>query len=400
MPKATTAAPAPAPAAVAMTAAAAPAQSFGFNVPPGVAPPRIASADHEFANTGLANKFNGRVESIWLLPRMYKKGAKAFQYQCFVELNIRADDTTLGRDGLVTEYYKAAGLNQWVPCRDIHMTPAGDGWVYVPAGSVNGQPATLEIYQLLSEGKTGFPTGKTNPDGTAELAVLPPDDWRGWFAIPGLQNSTDNWPRGTKWAQFKDELNNVKYKERAPHIQWGDFRQFLVGVYAHWVRMPFVFSGGSAPADAEKTDTLCIAEILDLGPISGRGQTVQVQVAAPVAAMPAPAPAPIAMQAPVAMAPMPAPAPVAAPASAAAANRSDPAAIDSATNAIITQLVTAKGPTGVTKAELGNPVFQGVNAQGLDGARALLLVNDPDWMEGDARTFAYDRVKGLAVPLG
>lgn len=380
MPKASTAAPAAAPAPI--------QASVAMTAPTPAAPPRMASGDREAVATGLANKFNGRVESFWLLPRMYKTGKKAFQYQLFAEINIRADDTTLGHNGLVTEYYKIAGLNQWVPSRDIHMSNDGQTWVYVPAGSVNGQPATLDIYQQLSEGKTGFPTGKQNPDGTPELAIIPPDDWRGWFAIPGLQNSTDNWPRGTKWIQFLDELGRCEYKKKAPHISWGDFRQFLVGVYAHWVRMPFKFEGGSAPADTDgkSIDTLCIAEILDLGPISGGGQTFQVQ--APAAAV----------VAPVVMAPTPAPVPVAAPA--AAINRNDPAAIEAAANTIITQLVVAKGPAGVTKAELSAPLFQGVNAAGLDGAKALLLANDNDWMEGDNRTFAYDRARGVAVPLG
>lgn len=391
MPKASTAAapaaaPAPIQASVAMTAPIpAPMAAPGFAVPAGLAPPRMASGDREAVATGLANKFNGRVESFWLLPRMYKTGKRAFQYQLFAEINIRADDSTLGHNGLVTEYFKIAGLNQWVPSRDIHMSSDRQTWVYVPAGSVNGQPATLDIYQQLSEGKTGFPTGKQNPDGTPELAILPPDDWRGWFAIPGAQNSADNWPRGTKWIQFLDELGRCEYKKKAPHISWGDFRQFLVGVYAHWVRMPFKFEGGSAPADADgkSIDTLCIAEILDLGPISGGGQTFQVQAQAPVAAV----------VAPVAM-------PASAPAPAPAINRNDPAAIEAAANAIITQLVVAKGPAGVTKAELSAPLFQGVNGAGLDGAKALLLANDNDWMEGDNRTFAYDRARGVAVPLG
>lgn len=390
MPKASTAAaPAAAPAPIQAPVAMTPAPASGFVVPAGVAPPRIASGDMDAVSAGLANNFNGRVESVWFLPRMYKTGKKAFQYQLFCEIVIRPDDSTLGHGGVVTEYYKIAGLNQFVPSRDIHLAADGVTWIYVPAGSVGGVQTDLETYMRLNQGLTGFPTGRKNPDGTDELAVNPPDDWRGWFAIPGLQNSMDNWPRGTKWIQFLDELRRCEYKTKAPHISWGDMRQFLVGVYGHWNRMAYKFEGGNAPADSEgkSLDTLCLTEIYDLGPISGGGQTVQVQSQAPVAVAPAPMV-------------MPAPAPAPAPAATAAINRNDPAAIEAAANAIITQLVVAKGPSGVTKAELSAPLFQGVNAAGLDGAKALLLANDNDWMEGDNRTFAYDRARGVAVPLG
>lgn len=396
MPK-VSAAPAPAPTTPTVATAAAPMTSVA--IPPGAPPPRIAMSNpDQMVNVGLANNFNGRVLSMSLLPRKQSKGKKKDTYTLAVEITIQADDTSIGKDGLVIEYLNVCGLNQWVPSR---TDPQWNGaqWIYTPAGG------TLDQYLALHQGTTGWPdpTGKMKPDGSGpELAVLPPDDWRGFFAIPGAQNSQDEFPKGGKWEQFNVELNKAGYRTKAPHINTGDFRQFLVGVYGHWVRLPFEFKGSAAPDDAQKTDTLCLAEILDLGPISGKTNptpgtaTVTVQAApaammsaAPASAVPAQVPAAVAAAVAAPASPVP-PSPL---------GRNDPAAISQATNEIITGMALAK-PTGVTKQEAGVSVFEGVNARNLDGATALRFLNDNDWMEDDERTFGYDASKGLILPLG
>lgn len=394
-------------------------------VPPGAPPPRIASGDPDtFVSTGLANNFNGRVVSGWLLPRKYKTGRKANTYSLTWELAIQADDHTIGKDGLVIEYLKIDNLNQWVPSA-TDPTWNGTEWVYTPAGG------DLASYLKLHNGEAGFPT-----QTPGETAVLPPQNWYGYYAIPGAQNSRDSFMKGTKFAQFGDELKRLDYKKKAPHVNWGDFRQFMIGVYGKWVRIPFTFSGGGAPpADAAgqgEMSTLCLAEILDLGPISGAGgpvavpsaQTLTAQlptqapapapVAAPAAAVPAPiavgqtfstapgmTPQEIAQQVAAVAAPAPAPT-AAAPAPAVQQvepnpQRNDPAAISAAANEIITQIVAARGQA--TKSELGSPVMEGVAARGLDGATALRLLNTPDWLVDDERTFGWVPEKAMAVRL-
>lgn len=363
---------------------AGPAAGFGVGIPPGAPPPRIASArPSEMVSTGLANNFNGRVVSGWFLPRKYKTGKKANTYSLFYELNIQADDDTLGRGGIVTEYYKISGLNQWVPSR---TEPVWDGqrWVYTPAGG------DLSLYMKLHTGEAGFPVANGQP---GETAMLPPDDWRGFFATPGAQNSTDNFPKGTKYEQLLLELEKAGYAAKAPHINWGDTRQFLVGVYGTWVRLPYEFKGGAAPDDAQKTDTLCLAQILDLGPISGSG-TMVAGAGGPAEAVPAQ------VSIPAAVATTPVPAPAAAVASASPLGRNDPRAISDATNEILTALAAQKGAAGLAKQDAGVAVFEGVNNRNLDGATALRFLNDNEWMEADERTFGYDASRGLVLPLG
>lgn len=376
----------------------------GFNVPAGVPPPMMASSNPDrMVQAGLANNFNGRVASLWLLPRKVQSGKKKGVYELFCELNIQADDSGLGHDGIVTEYFKVDQLSQWVPSR-VDPVWNGTAWVYTPAGSVAGQPATLETYMAL-HGGNGFPSGKFDAQGRAETSVLPPDDWRGWYAIPGAQNSRQDFMKGTKWEAFTKALRTLSYDKAAPHVNWGDFRQLLVGVYGKWLRMPFEFSGGVAPVDEgvdgqqRKPETLCMVELLDLGPISGvagrsmvagGGLSAPAAVVTPAPAAPAPAPATV-LSASVAA---PIVAPVAAPGGPGLTARNDPRAVSDATNAILTQLAASKGHLGATKAEAGAVVFEGVNNMGLDGALALRWLNDPDWMEDDERTFWYVPSKG------
>jgi hypothetical protein len=411
---------APATSAPATLGANAPTPGAGFAVPPGVPPPMFAVANSDQAvSAGLANNFNGRVESVWFLPR--KLGDKVKQekrntYELFAEVNIRADDATLGRDGIITEYYKVDSLNQWVPSRtDPQWDPQSQRWVYAPAGNFsdaqgNVFPATFEHYMALHLGQSGFPvpgdaTGK-------ETAVLPPESWKGWYMVPGIQNSRHGHMKGTKWDQLLDAVKKTGYYQKAPHIQAFDMRQFLVGVYGFWVRIPYEWRGGSKPADAKDSDFLALAEILDLGPISGASGPVQVQVPASmpqVAAMPAQAPAP----APMAAAPSPAPAPVVssanmtpqqtgaagqapvAPTPAAATPSKEMAAIGAAVNEILAQQAQAAGAAGMPVLSAGSAVFEGLNARGLNGAQGLLVMQDKAWLGGDDRTFFYVEHKGM-----
>lgn len=394
----------------------APAPS-GFNAPPGVPPPRVASFGDEFVSTGLANNFNGRVLAGWLLPRKYSKGAKAGVYSLTYELIIQADDTSIGKNGVVVEYYKVDALNQWVPSRSEPVWDVTTNqWVYIPAGTIPGTnvAADLDVYALLHKGERGFPSPVPN-----ESAILPPDDWRGFMAIPGKENNRDNFMKNTKFDHFKKELKKVQYREKAPHINWGDTRQFLVGVYGKWVRIPYEWEGGNKPDDAQQIDTLCLAEILDLGPISG-SQGAPAMVAAPTFTLPpTPVPAPtfaVPATTPATMTMTPqqiaagvtepaavvAPAQMAMPTAVAAsiptASRTDPAAISAAANEILTALVKQRG--SLTKQEAGVALMEGVNARGLDGAAALVqCLNNNDWMVGDDRGFGYIPEKGTMVPL-
>lgn len=393
-----------------------PAPATGFNVPAGVPPPMMASSNPDrMVQAGLANNFNGRVASLWLLPRKVQSGKKKGVYELFCELNIQADDSGLGHDGIVTEYFKVDQLSQWVPSR-VDPVWNGTAWVYTPAGSVAGQPATLETYMAL-HGGNGFPSGKFDAQGRAETSVLPPDDWRGWYAIPGAQNSRQDFMKGTKWEAFTKALRTLGYDKAAPHVNWGDFRQLLVGVYGKWLRMPFEFSGGVAPVDEggdgqqKKPETLCMVELLDLGPISGvagRSMVAGGGLAAPAAvvvapATVAPAPAPVfdaqSMIAAASIGALPGQAgPVAATPAGGLTAKNDPRAVSDATNAILTAAVAQK-PAGILKSEGGSLVYEGVNNLGLDGALALRWLNDNEWMEDDERTFGYDAAKGLIVPL-
>ena len=377
-------------AAPAAGTVATPAVS-GLAIPAGAPPPRLgASRPDQLVGGGLANNFKGRVLSIWLLPRKYKTGRRANTYSGFAEITIQADDTSLGTDGLIREYYHVTPLNQWVPSR---TDPAWDGsrWVYTPAGG------DLASYMKLHEGAAGFPVPNGQP---GETAVMPPDDWRGFYWVPGAQNSDDRLrAKGTKWDQFLQELDKAGYFKRAPHISAADMRQFLVGVYGYWVRLPFEFSGGQPPAlepgqQQQKNDTLCLAEILDLGPISGAGGPVAAgaaQVVAPVTAPVAQAPAPVAT-APALAAPAPTP----------MVGATGPQSIEAATNEILTQLAATAaraGRGGVLKGEAGVALYEELNRRGLEGAGGLLLLNNNTWIEGDERTFGYVAQTGMLVPL-
>lgn len=398
------------------------------HLPPGVPPPLIPSMDPErFVSVGLANNFNGRPVSLFLLPRKSEKGKKAGTYGLSVELNIQADDTTLGpnHDGMVTEYMNADTLAQWVPSR-VDPVWNGSTYIYTPAGSNNGQPATLDDYLALSLGRTpdgriiGFPTGEIDPvTQQPKTAVLPPEDWKGYFPIPGKMCSRTELMRGTKWQQFLKEVAKTGYRERAPHINWWDFRKFLLGSYFTWVRVPFEFSGGQAPVmdDGEKRiETLCPTMLLDLGPVAGTSISVAVPAGVPVSAPLAPAPLPVvAPAAPVA--PVAAPVQVTQPASMASLadltqavaasplGGKDPAIVSAAANAILTALVAQWVAAGsnpnspVNKTAAGTAVYEGLNRQGLDSGLGLRFVNDNEWMEGDERTFSYDAAKGLLLPL-
>lgn len=382
-----------------------PSAGAGAMPPPGAPPPRRPSGNPEKdVGGGLANNFMGRVHLLAFLPRKISAGKKTGCHELFVELVIQADDHSLGKDGVVIEYMKADQLNQWVPS---NSDPVWDGanYIYTPAGGVG-----LDVYQLLHEGRTGWPEigpdGQpkyegVNPDGSpkAVMSVLPPDSFRGYTVIPGPQNSRDEFLKGTKWQQFRKELKRIGYDTKAPHINWYDMRYFLVGVYGRWVRVPFKFEGGAPPEDFGKADgqggqqrgeltTLCLDEIFDLGPISGKtapGATIAVPAGVP-AGVPAPS---MAQTLPAAMASAPtAPAPT----PAGAGTLGD---LEAAVDQIIREAAAAKGATGLLKSEAGVLVHATINAQGKDGAKAFLLVNDNEWLGGDARSFFYIPAKGL-----
>lgn len=418
MPKANTAAPATA-APLAMPVATA-----SMGVPPGVPPPNIPS-NHpdQFVSVGLANNFNGRALSLYYLARKIEAGKNAKEksakegiYELAVEINIQADDESLGHNGIVTEYIKADVLTQWVPSRvdPVWVSVPGEGqynghWQYTPAGTIGGVQATLDMYELLALGKSGFPVfgqggqPELNPDGTSKTAVLPPDDWKGWFVIPGKNNSRQGLMKGTKWNHFTSELERVGYRSKAPHINWGDFRQFLVGVYGTWTRMEFTFSGGAAPprmpGQQGKIETLCLSSILDLGPISGNGGPVAVAAPpVPAAALTMQVPAPAAAVAPAAQAPAPA-------ASASPLGGKDPALVSAAMDKMLAALVAAKvavGQPGATQQEAATLVYNELGTQGLDQALGLRWMNDVQdggWMVADERQFAYDQKTGMLLPL-
>lgn len=393
--------------------------TMGFaGAPPGAPPPVIPSFDPDQAvSVGRANNFNGRVLSLlavpWLVEKDIKGRGKIKLYELSAELKILADDHSLSQDGIVTEYLKMDQLSQFVPSRvDPVWNPQTGQWVYTPAGTVGGQPATLETYLALANGQNGFPSAEIDPGtGQPKWAQVAPDDWKGFFVIPGPACARTGLMKGTKFQHFTSELKRLGYHTMAPHINWADFRQFLVGVYGTWVRLPFVFTGGQVPAGSDKSiETLCLTQVLDLGPVSGAGgpqaaqaaqavaQAVSVAVpVAPVASAPMPAPAP---------APVPVPA-TSAPAAVAASplGGKDPALVSQAANNILTALVAqwvAAGSnpvTAVTKTLAGTAVYEGLNAQGLDGGLGLRFINDNEWMEGDERGFAYDASKGMLLPL-
>jgi hypothetical protein len=421
VPKAKLAVPATAaPATMMMTAQPVP---MSVGAPLGVPPPNIPS-NHpdQFVSVGLANNFNGRVQSLAYLARKIEAGKQAKEktakegiYELAVELSILADDRSLGKDGIVTDYIKADVLTQWVPSRTdpVWVSVPGEGqygghWQYTPAGTIQGMPATLDMYELLALGKSGFPTPDNAIDpatGQPKTAVLPPDDWKGWFLIPGKNNSREGLMKGTKWNHFTTELERTGYRTMAPQINWGDFRQFLIGVYGTWVRMEFTFSGGSAPpqmpgqqGNARKIETLCLAKILDLGPISGAGGPITLSTPAP-----APAVAPV-VTAPVAAVQVPAPTP-ATPAASPLGGK-DPAVVSAAMDKMLGGLVAAKvasGAGGATQQEAATLVYNELTSQGLDAALGLRWMNevaDDGWMLGDERPFAYDQVAAKLLPLG
>lgn len=366
----------------------------------GAPPPRLGTNDPDLLIPGgLADKFNGRVVSLAAGPRLYKSGRKKGTYSGFNRMLIQADDDTLGQNGVVTEFYGATGLNQWVPSRRApEWNAATQQYVYYPAGPANATPEQMmQFYMALHMGQVGWPAPQGTKDvlqgnlvGGQPVLVTAPDDYWGTMWVPGPQNSKENLPLGTKWAQFLEELKKVNYYARAPHVPRYDYSQFLVGVYGKWVRLPFEFRGGP-PDDAgseeggqqRRLETLCLVEILDLGPISGGGASPMVTVPATV---PTAAPATAAQVAP-------APVPVAAPVPAA-----NNGGVEAATNAVITQLVAGK-PAGVSKAEVGTALYAQISGMGLPGEQALLLVNNAAWVIGDDRTFGYDESTGVFLPL-
>lgn len=403
---------APMPNAVAASTIPAPTTGFGFAIPPGAPLPKMGNTGADFEATGMADKFNGRCESVWACLRKYKSGKKAESYSLFARVNIRADDPSLGTNGLVSEFYRIDDLRQWVPSRiDPRYDEQTRQWVYTPAGSINGQPVSMDVFRALADGTSGFPSGKFKADGvTPDTAIEAPEDWSGWYIVPGPDNTHDNFAKGTKWEHFKLELEKTGYRARAPHINWADFRYFLVGVYGFWVRLPYSFKGDDGAGfqpDAQgrkPIDPLCLGQIIDLGPISGAGPGPVAGVA-PVAAqslsMPTPTQEPLppmspAFAAAVAGAPvlpaqmtMPGTGTLPPPSSASPDAKAQAEAL---TNQILTQMA-AQNPAGLTKKDVGDIVFQ---QAGMHGLGAL---NSADWMIADERTFAYNPERGLILPL-
>lgn len=426
MPKAKSTPASTATAAV-VPAAIAPAMPAGFaGLPPGAPPPAIISFDPDQAvSVGRANNFNGRVLSIlatpWLVEKDVKGKGKIKLYELAAELTILADDHSLGKDGIVTEMMKMDQLSQFVPSRvDPVWNPQTQQWVYTPAGSAGGQPVTLETYLALANGQTGWESAEIDATtGLKKWAQLPPDDWKGYFVIPGPACSRTGLMKGTKFQHFTTELKRLGYHTMAPHINWADFRQFLVGVYGTWVRLPFVFTGGQTPqgmggAGGREIETLCLTQVLDLGPISGAGSPqpqalVALDPGATKYYTPGPAIQPQPAPAAAATTPSPAPAPVAQPEPQTVATSplggKDPAIVSAAANEILTNLVTQWVAGGsnlaaaVNKTLAGTAVYEGLNQRGLDAGLGLRFVNDPEWMEGDERGFAYDASRGMLLPL-
>lgn len=408
--------------ATAAPAPTAPAPALGIPAgtpsaaPSGAPPPRMASLRPDtFVQTGLADKFNGRVTQCWYVPRKYPVAARSkaklagqrYTYAMTLMLVIQADDHSLGDNGIVSEFLRLDDLSQWVPSR---TDPQWNGttWVYQPAGSIQGQPATLENYLALHNG-AGFPTGKmemtkegqpvldTNGQPVPETMMLAPEDWWGWLPAPGAQNSREGFKQGTKAAQFSKQLEVLEYHKKAPHINWADLRQFLVGVYGYWVRLPFTFSGGGMPEGAEqqKIDTLCLAEILDLGPVSSNVGLAPVgtNFSAPVTVPAAPVPLQVAAPAPT---PVPTPAASTLPATGPGhTQRNDPATVSAATNEILTLLAQGKGGAGLSKQDAGQQLYEQLNGRGLEGALGLTFLNNNEWMGADERTFYWVPAKGM-----
>lgn len=366
-------------AAAPATPATATAPTAGLAQPQGMAgvpPPRFGvNVAEELVVTGLANNFIGKVVSLSYLPRKQQKGAKANTYTLFVELVIQSEDQSVGKNGIVVEYYGCGNLNQWVPSS---TEPVWDGnnWTYAPSGG------TVDDYMQLHLGESGFEV----EGSPGELAVMPPDNFRGHYVIPGKQNSQTNLPKGTKWSRMLDELTTLGYTPtKFPGVAFHDFRSFLIGTVAMWVRLPFEFKGGGKPLEMEPgqrgPEVLLPTEVYTWGTGGAPGVAA---VAPPTTPAPAVRPATAPAQAPTT-------APAAAPA----------AGLEATVNEILTGYAVNAGEAGISKNDISNTLFKELQARGLGAAaaRGLVLLNNSDWMIGDERTFAYDAAAGMLYPL-
>lgn len=351
---------------------------------PGAAPGmRVASTlPDSMVPGGLPSRFNGSLIFMQYAARKYSEKAKGKEnkYYLCAEICVRPDDPALAGDNhllaadgskipVVRELLRVDDLNQWVPSLD-GVNPAG---------------VDLASYLVMHN-------GAQVPDDVLARCAGP-------FLIPGAQNSRAGTLRGTKWNQWCKALQDAKYPL---HKFVADLRLFGIGVYGHWVRMPFEPPTGMRARtpdlggdSGQQSDTLVILEIL-------RDDSMPAAGTAPVSPPPNPAStAPVSVSAPSTAAPVghPATADITA-RIAAGASDLGPALEDFILSRLAAQQTQAQAagqaPAGLTASGLMNDVYQHFQANGGLGAQAIVKLNDTKWLlDGDNRKYWVIPHKGL-----
>ncbi len=339
--------------------------------------PRFAMVDPDsYESTGgLAKNFWGVVVAEYLAPIKMRSGQKAGQWELHHVIEIKAEDPDLGKDGIVTEWNKAADLKQWVPA-DEHGNPAGG--------------AALADFVALS-------LGAELPPGVTEDQIR---GLHGVYAIPGAQNTQKGLPKNTKNDAFWKAVRKAGFPGNLKTARFDP----LVGYRAYWVRIPFEKEDGSTFTN-------------------DKGQTIDILVPAEFDAAVKPGAAEAgaskktkAKKSDTAALP-PSATPLVAATSALAANAGRP---DAGTGAAETKTVKygATDKIAATDAKVVAALLDGLKTRGGEAHRTDLAefaftaaqgkglnrINDPNWMAAAASAsggrFEFDAVSGMVSLLG
>jgi hypothetical protein len=329
--------------------------------------PRFAMVDPDsYESTGgLAKNFWGTIISEYLAPIKMKSGTKAGQWELHHVIEIKAEDPDLGKDGIVTEWSKAADLKQWVPA-DEHGNPAGG--------------AALADFVALS-------LGAELPAGVTEDQIR---GLRGVYAIPGAQNTQKGLPKNTKNDAFWKAVRKAGFPGNLKTARFDP----LVGYRAYWVRIPFEKEDGSTfTNDKGQTIDILVPAEFDASVKPGATEGVAGKKASKKKAE---APTPTASVAPATLA---AASSVAAETKTVKYGANEKiAATDAKVVAALLDGLKARGGEA-HRTDLAEFAFTAAQGKGLN------RINDPNWMAAAASAsggkFEFDVVSGMvSLPAG
>lgn len=318
---------------------------------------RASSNPDTMVSAGLASKFWGTLIRSWYRPEKYGKGPKAGKWYAAHYYSIQADDSSLGKDGIVTERTRVADLTQWVPSMDGE-TPAG---------------CDFDDYTDLANGRGEIPAGEI-------------ENFEGVYLIGHATGTQSGLPRGTKHEQWVKAAKDcgIPVSLMGEDIRWPE------GVRAYWDRMPYTTQDGKPlpveeGQEARSNDTLVMVEV-DKASLAGGGASAVTKAAA------TPAPAAATKAAPK-------PAATSTKAAGAAASNGDlDARIEAAIFEVVVEHGAVNADTGLVefhKNEVATKVAD--RFEKLEKAKAVGKLRDNGWMTSRETVHELEGVGGVQV---